>query len=257
MVLPKQKLAFCRIPKVASFEFTRMFNKANHYNADGLYAQMKREDYFNFSAPGYFAIDESTMKKANGWKFAFFMRDPIDRYASAFMSKCVPAAGTAEIEGQGVHCFGETVPHPASKEAVVTAFERRVLSDMSKGKVADNPHWLKQSTVLNECGEHFQKGSADFIGSLSGDMNAQVKEMIRMISPQGLAVRFELADLCFPAGAIAGHETANVTVTKHDLLRDPYIERALRQMFADDYKIFCRVSECDPQEEMLLNMFSP
>jgi hypothetical protein len=248
VLIPERKLAFCRIPKVASAEFTKLFNGLNGvHEAEGISV----EEFFNYSSSMYMGIDKSTITKANQWKFAFFVREPIERYISAFLSKCVPDASTGEIEGGGKHCCGDALEElgPNPKQAIIEAFEKRAQRDIDKGHdVCDNPHWLKQSTVLKECGPHFNKTSSDFIGTLSGDMHTQVTSMLELVyQPHpGLQDVGALAKQFPTNGGILGHVTAD-TITKDELLAgvNPSIISQLRGFFEKDYNIYCHVKGCD------------
>ncbi|CAK0892359.1 unnamed protein product [Prorocentrum cordatum] len=200
LLLPEAKVAFCYMPKVASAQMSSMFGELNGIDED-------YNDPWEASGPKALNISWANVTKANGWKFAFFTRDPLARYLSAFGSKCLPNSDGI-VEGNGKDCLGKITWHFAPMEQLVQTFEERARNDTKKGRPANNSHWFSQSTCLRACGiDRFHPKAVDFIGNLDNDAHAEVT---RMFDTLGVSAAYpqakEVVEKYFPSEG-AGHSS--------------------------------------------------
>eukprot|EP00928_Gymnodinium_smaydae_P059585 TRINITY_DN4296_c0_g1_i5.p1 TRINITY_DN4296_c0_g1~~TRINITY_DN4296_c0_g1_i5.p1 ORF type:complete len:392 (+),score=57.41 TRINITY_DN4296_c0_g1_i5:60-1178(+) len=238
LLLPSAKLAFCYIPKVACNQMTRLFNALNGVGPDlflqegGAGGSVQSDWEFQLSTDLKLPYDWSKVSRENGWKFAVFTRDPLERYLSAFLSKCVPGPD-GRIESGGVNCHGKVIDWRAPSLAEqVRAFEARVERDSSRGFPALQEHWDPQVEILRRCGwDKFEPSSLDFVGSLSGDVNAQVKAMLRVVNRTDGG---RIVDRLFPAKQVSGHSSGSrghIT----DFYRNQTVTRAAALLYSNDY----------------------
>jgi len=200
LLLPEAKLAFCYMPKVASAQMSSMFGELNGIDEDF-------NDPWEASGPKALNISWANVTKANGWKFAFFTRDPLARYLSAFGSKCM-VNSDGIVEGNGKDCLGKITWHFAPMETLVQTFEERAKNDSIKGRPANNSHWFKQVDCLRACGiDRFHPKSVDFIGNLDNDAHSEVT---RMFDSMGVTAAYpqakEVVEKYFPSEG-AGHSS--------------------------------------------------
>eukprot|EP00928_Gymnodinium_smaydae_P059582 TRINITY_DN4296_c0_g1_i2.p1 TRINITY_DN4296_c0_g1~~TRINITY_DN4296_c0_g1_i2.p1 ORF type:complete len:393 (+),score=48.81 TRINITY_DN4296_c0_g1_i2:62-1180(+) len=238
LLLPSSKLAFCYVPKVACNQMTRLFNALNGVGPDlfsqegGAGGSVQSDWEFQLSTDLKLPYDWSKVSRENGWKFAVFTRDPLERYLSAFLSKCVPGPD-GRIESGGVNCHGKVIDWRAPSLAEqVRAFEARVERDSSRGFPALQEHWDPQVEILRRCGwDKFEPSSLDFVGSLSGDVNAQVKAMLRVVNRTDGG---RVVDRLFPAKQVSGHSSGSrghIT----DFYRNQTVTRAAALLYSNDY----------------------
>jgi len=232
ILMPEAKMAFCHIPKVASSDFVQLFNKANVNEADDPTLAFEK------SSPRDFGISWDIVNKEHGWKFAFFTRDPLERYLSAFGSKCMPG-GDGMVEDDGRSCGGSFVTDKdADREELIKVFEERAFNDKKRGMPGDDQHWWPQVEHLKLCGlgkfnvEHMEE--ADFVGHLSKRNNAYegVKDMFTHFGVQS-AEKDEMIRLYFPDGERAGHRSK----TNVDFYRNPEVVAAVRELYDIDYRM--------------------
>mmetsp|Transcript_91322 Transcript_91322/g.204441 ORF Transcript_91322/g.204441 Transcript_91322/m.204441 type:complete len:315 (-) Transcript_91322:20-964(-) len=245
LAMPEQKLAFCFVQKVASQHFAPLFNDVNNITVT-----VGGGDY-DFSTVKGLGLDWTEMTRENGWRFAMFVRHPLERYLSAFLDKCVHEEPDEHYVASdfGVHCFGPTLSGTAtwnvSLEAQVALFEERVRHDLAEG-LADNPHWLAQYAVMRRyCGEdRFAPEDLDFLGHMTydnEDVNRQVREMLQLTSLPGIAA---LAEKHFPtakaakAPALVQCGTDHCSSEHEDFMQfyhTPDIVRGVVQLFQEDF----------------------
>mmetsp|Transcript_29904 Transcript_29904/g.85682 ORF Transcript_29904/g.85682 Transcript_29904/m.85682 type:complete len:354 (-) Transcript_29904:155-1216(-) len=227
LLLPHLKLAFCYIPKVACTQFKDLFN---HLNGFGPETIGFGHHYFE-SMPKLMKIRPEDVTRANGWKFATFTRDPALRYLSAFGSTCV-----GNEKGYFEHafeCCGDTVLNTVPSAEMIRHFERRVVQDSLKSVVKNDGHWVEQTELLKHCSwPKFKPDRLDFRGHLSGDVNAQVKEMFRVVNYSNDTV----VDRFFPPNKTKGHHTPIKMAAAEDFYKDPMILKAVVKLYEDDYK---------------------
>jgi len=176
ILLPKAKLAFCYMPKVASTEIARLFGELNGVSGDAW-----KYEPWDYSGPAKLQVDWESVTKENGWKFAFLYRDPLARYLSAFGSKCMVNANNGVVEGAGKDCLGTIHWTAMPIEEMIEAFEDRVQADARAGMPANNSHWVPMIKSLRACGiEKFHPDIVDFRGSVDEDAGGQVRRMFEV-----------------------------------------------------------------------------
>lgn len=234
IALPKEKLAFCFIQKVASEHFGPMFNALNNISGAGLDPDP--------SSVYRLGLQYSDLTKGNGWRFAMFVRHPLERYLSAFLSKCVPTGGNKEPSSGGKFCHGPTRSAPVTLDEKVALFEERAKSDLANG-LAQDDHWLSQHTVMQRhCGAEFEPAKLDFLGHMTYDLsetNSQVQELLKLTSvPSIAAVATEHFPLPATPLALVQCPTQHCTRAHREIVdfyRNPETVRNVMKLFKDDF----------------------
>lgn len=227
LVLPEQKFAFCWIGKNAGTQFNFLMNSiVGKYAA---HPHFVTSWFFNKS------MSFNEINKKNGWKTAIFVRDPAERFLSAWRSKCV------QWEDQGRHCLGGRAK--VAPEEAVKKFEHAVKHDLKEYmRLSDkyghfNSHFDPQSKF---CGRQ-SLDSYDFVGRLTGDhknVQSQVNDMLANyanIKPSSKA--WEELRRVFPTASSAGHQTGSVSAMD-TFYRDPAVYKAVVHAYSADYKDF-------------------
>lgn len=157
------------------------------------------------TAPHQFGLSLEDLKQENGWRWAVFIRLPIARYLSAWGSKC-QYGEDVDMEAL-ILCGSECrVDNTASLKEKVTAFHahlRDSKKDMDENegmRHRGDPHWEAQTSFFELYDVPFEK--YDFVGHLRGDVNGQVRKMLRMVGATE-----ELSEKHFPTDHIAGHQS--------------------------------------------------
>jgi len=210
LVYPPKKLVFCYIEKNACTQFNVLFNKLNSRHG---------VDDWGLSSLKTFNLKMDDVSRSKGWRWAVFLRDPLKRYLSAWSSKCVQG------EDYGEKCL------PRGKRSwlgSVRDFEANVqANEQNPDPLAHDPHWALQQDF---CGGLHNATDYDFVGQLSGDVNAQVHKMLRMVgAPE------DHVDRVFPKHHIAGHRSFFMDPEKY--YHDPAIRSAVMRMYAADYNL--------------------
>lgn len=232
LVMPQSKFAFCYFPKVGSAQFTRLFDVVNGVDQAGGW-RGEGMGHSNRSFPSTMRVSWKNVTHEEGWKFAFFTRDPLSRYLSAFGSKCmVNEFGAVEGQPPGVDCMGKVLWNPVPLEVAVATFEERVFNDSRKQWLAPNPHWWSMTKLLERCDNvKFDPSTIDFKGDFDGDVHAEVTKMLDMANVEnasGLAERF------FPQSQIRGHSSQTESRLKQ-FYRNPQVVQAVANLYAMDY----------------------
>mmetsp|Transcript_96 Transcript_96/g.262 ORF Transcript_96/g.262 Transcript_96/m.262 type:complete len:357 (-) Transcript_96:168-1238(-) len=208
IVVPRLKLAFCWVPKVACTDFNGLMNALNGLNLPAGSADCGFSSYMA-SSPGRMGYPKENVTRENGWKFAAFTRDPLERYAAVYGFACMPSH-MCWMGHYANHraCCGDLVPEGAPNATARESFERRALADAAAGLPAEEAHWSPQVELLENCGwDNFAPERLDFAGSISvGDVPRQVKDMIRLVN--GTNADVELVDIFFPQGEVSGHRNS-------------------------------------------------
>jgi hypothetical protein len=204
LIEPSRKLAFCYIEKNACTQFNRLFNAMNGIvPADNPFWKTNA-DSKNYSIRRYFEDGADNISKATGWKMAIFLRDPAERFLSAWLSKC------DAWEHGGIDCLGPQVSNMTDTEKV-ELFENTVLEVL--------PKYMKLVDFAGQFNAHYDPQHVfcsrrpleeyEFVGKLSGSpahIQDQVVDMLKREA--GIEESDPLMDLprkLFPALHRAGH----------------------------------------------------
>lgn len=225
LVYPKRKLAFCYIEKNAGTQFNALFNQLNNVTQEGT------KVYKRSSLSGM-KMDRSTLRPEDGWKWGVFLREPLERYVSAFSSKCI------EQEDHGNNCRPSvsSVGPSASKSAKMAAFEKSVHLNYKDRDVQNNPHWVSQSRF---CGGLNNLEGYNFVGYLRGNVNEQVRVMLEMADINSAE---ELANQFFPeqrddrplASWITKRRYTDAEINLAEYYSKPSIARRVMDLYSDD-----------------------
>mmetsp|Transcript_42764 Transcript_42764/g.123676 ORF Transcript_42764/g.123676 Transcript_42764/m.123676 type:complete len:245 (+) Transcript_42764:2-736(+) len=237
MFMPEQKLAFCWMQKVASENFAALFNHVNN-NPGGVEAL-----YSSFWALG---VNLANVTREKGWRFAAFVRDPLDRYLSAFLSKCVPVGNNKGPANGGAFCHGPTLSVPLTLEDEIALFEARVRSDAARGALPDDFHWKSQSATLRDhCGmDRFNPAKLDFLGHITYDpanVNHEVQALLGLTSLPNISglskEHFPLPKGVSLLGCPKSHCT-EAHAQFQDFYRNRETARLVQGLLQDDYDTF-------------------
>jgi len=234
LLLPKAKLAFCHMPKVASNQIATLFGELNKVQGEKW-----RWEPWEYSGPAKLNIDWDNVTRENGWKFAFLHRDPLARYLSAFGSKCMVNAEFGNVEGAGKDCIGKVQWTALPMEKMIEAFEERVQADASVGKPANNSHWFPMIKALRACGiDRFHPNDVDFKGGIDEDANAMVRRMFEATGVmQAYPNASALIDKNFPRQYVGGHSSKSHN-RQSEFYRNASTVQAVAKLYEEDYQRF-------------------
>jgi hypothetical protein len=198
-LVPQHKFAFVIMEKCAGTQFNLLVQAMS-----GIEGPSKWPFVRPANDPEHLKLDLGTLTQESGWRWATFVREPMARYLSAWGSKCMVK------EDDGSNCLGGEAAKQSyvkssleQKTKAFTAHLRAALDDKQRRNASwrENPHWETQTKFLSTVPKSMQH--LDFVGRLSGDVNGQVKEMLRLVgAPENLA------DTYFPKIHVAGHHTS-------------------------------------------------
>jgi len=225
---PSLGLALCKIFKVGSTQFHHLFVGLNR-GADPY-------------CHGHACHWEDIVVN-DTWKKAAFIRDPLERYLSAFKSKCLPppygertrALDAAIGFTSATQCGHEVSWDVDTPAKAIEAFEQRVLYDSKAGLLDYDNHWKPQRLILEQCGFNAQN-KPDFIGTLvhgHSKVNEQVKSMLAMVDAHGMD---DVVDSAFSGHTIIGHHDRS-DVGPSDYYRRPEILKMALKLHAEDYML--------------------
>jgi len=233
LLIPEKKLAFCYISKNACTQFKDLVNILNGFDSHEL--RGFGHDYFKSTTNTFMNIDMRKVNKENGWKFAVFLRDPALRYLSAFSFACTRDS-VGELEAPGV-CCGQEGDWEKHGTDLITLFEERVASDVEAGLPWGEMHWASQTEFIRQCGmDNFHPSKADFVGFVDGNMNSQVKAMLRKADIR----RDKLVDEFFPLHGVAGHHSSRA-ISPKAFYRNASTMKSVRALYKEDYELHSRI----------------
>lgn len=232
LVDPVRRLAFCGIPKVATTQFRQLINRLNRLN---VYKPQRccgnwEPKWLNASysicpydsVAGHFNITRQQFQsRCSGWKLAAFVRDPLERFLSAFVDKCTMTGEERLLADQGDNCAGNLsllwLMRQNSLEKKVEAFERMVGEGVPGWAMRINDHWRLQSqTIEKDCG--FPLGHVDFLGFLSSNravVNSQVQQLLHGTYGLSAARAKGHADRFFPHSGYASQQNRGHSHAAH------------------------------------------
>mmetsp|Transcript_57743 Transcript_57743/g.161010 ORF Transcript_57743/g.161010 Transcript_57743/m.161010 type:complete len:751 (+) Transcript_57743:65-2317(+) len=187
LVVPKYRLLFCYVPKNACSQFNSIFNEMNGVPESDV------QPWFGSSALRAFGWSKQQVAetiRSQQWYKAVFLRDPLERILSGYLSKCLPNKdGTAEDFGE--HCLGfEDAVRRGEAPTFHEFLGRLETLDNTRQGLLD-AHFRPQSDF---CGG-LNMSDYDFVGSFQHDLNPQVKNLLRAV---GAGAELDLADKYFP-----------------------------------------------------------
>jgi len=229
LIAQNKKFAFCYIEKNACTQFNLLMNGLNGMptkdripfwksNSDGMYKEF---------------LSTHNVSQADGWIMSIFVREPTERFLSAWLSKC------DAWEYGGIDCLGPRVTDLTISQKV-ELFEKTVVELLptymakSRENGGFNAHYDPQHSF---CGGR-QLSEYNFVGVLAGspdNIHRQVKHMLQdhaRVSPR--AKIMHLSDQLFPTTSKAGHGTNTVNLMKAFYRNRTILEMVMEQ-FAADY----------------------
>ena len=167
IILPNYRLLFCYIEKVAGTSFNSLFNHIADHKASRLKNMWFLNDWRRL---GLKMKDVVGMLRNESWHKAVFYRDPVDRFVSAYLSKCVLKSKAGSSRKGSKHCRDTFGKYNATFQSAIEV--------MRQVDAIGNAHWLQQ---FQFCGDLRNKlFSFDTVELLEPEtMNRKVKHMLR------------------------------------------------------------------------------
>jgi len=142
IVVPEHKLLFCYIEKVGCKNFNELFRRLR-----SRYDPSQMEGHWAArNTPGVHHLTKADLEEmlvSEEWHKAVFWRRPLERFASAWTSKC---RGGADEDGQQ-HCqhqFGEASPYPLPFEETISFLANHDLEEGFENDTRFDRHWVNQ-----------------------------------------------------------------------------------------------------------------
>lgn len=174
IILPRDRLLFCYIEKVAGTSFNSLFNQIANRTTHRLRTMWLLNDW---RAHRLKVDDLLNLFHNEFWHKAVFFRDPVERFISAYRSKCLLRSRrgrhdlhSSRIERGSWHCENAFGSWNAS-------FQRAVEVVRSVEAIG-NAHWLQQFQFCGDLRRHISH--FDTIELLEPEgINRKVKRMLR------------------------------------------------------------------------------
>jgi hypothetical protein len=166
-VVPSLKLIFCFIPKNACTQFNRLMNALNGIDLmwDGDICSKRDPNYKSTMYNNFTATDLESALNDPTWTKATFLREPLQRLVSAYLSKCVEPRECGGCEG--LEFSGSPKPEVAELASVLP--------------YSRDAHFLPQSELCGGLGQNI--GAYDYVGHIEDDASSvsdQVAEMLEL-----------------------------------------------------------------------------
>jgi len=233
LIVPDKKLAFCYIEKNAGTQFNRLINALNGMSSDDSIPFWKSNSEGKFKSFNAFS-GLGSISKASGWKLGIFVRDPAERFLSAWLSKC------DAWEYGGIDCLGPRVTD-LTESKKVELFEKTVVELLPKymAKVRANgtynAHYDPQHLFCG--GRHLDE--YNFVGRLSGSPKHIAEQVEDMLQHQaGIGKSNDLMGFSrklFPHESRAGHGSDSKTMLMR-FYRNYTIYKTVVDQYAQDYR---------------------
>lgn len=231
IVVPEHKLLFCYIEKVGCMNFNKLFTQVRSRYDSGMLENTNPWYRNTPSAHGLSKSDLEQMLINKNWHKAVFYREPLERFASAFRSKC------EGVDQDGCrHCglqFGKySVPFSEAALSMLKADERP--------DECHDDHFRQQREFCGGLDETLQY--YDTVEKLDwGTSRAKVSALLQQVGIEPTLV--PMFDNLFPdnGGSDSGHR--HTTHSEEVLLRyyapsRPYLAAAVADHYAGDYRLF-------------------
>jgi len=232
LVWPEKKFAFCWVDKNAGTQFNLLLNHLNNVQGQG----NRWGGEWWASSHKRLNVDLEAATKEKGWRFGIFVRDPAERFLSAWASKC------QVMEEMGKNCLG---PRNASTSlpGAVDVFEQAVsslpayMNELQK-RGSFNSHYDPQNIF---CGAR-RISEYNFVGHLTGNhenVQSQVRAMFEHVAqvPGSHDTFWSHLENIFPKEHIKGHHTS-ASKKLQSFYRSPDIYKIVTTAYTDDYDHF-------------------
>jgi len=240
LVVPKLKFAFCYIEKNACTQFNTLMNRLNRYEYSGN-AVFLKSSYQTFN------MDSEEINKANGWRMAVFLRDPSERFLSAWMSKCVA------WEDKGANCLGGRRVSGNDSNSGISSFETMVDRDLPayvylrdhRWGGAYNSHYDPQANFCNG----LNLADFDYVGHLVGNPDVVHDQVQKMLRDVAMVPENEMesagVESIFPRDQVEGHHSAyfgfnDTSAMLNSFYASPLVREAVSEAFRSDYDLTYR-----------------
>ena len=221
IVIPEHRLLFCYIEKVGCTRFNEMFYTLT---------DRKTKRFWYSNAPSQHNMTKSDLENLladNAWHKAVFYREPLERFLSAFRSKCEDGH---DRDGKG-HCiraFGQ--PRPTFPEAVSA-----LMSPLNKGDAHWTPQYrfcggLDRTLQYYDTVQNLQKPTA----------SSDVQRLLTAVGvpSSGLAVGLEFFPPTNKSRYIASRHQTNALNALSRYYTDDHMIRTVATFYASDYVLF-------------------
>mmetsp|Transcript_102832 Transcript_102832/g.187742 ORF Transcript_102832/g.187742 Transcript_102832/m.187742 type:complete len:428 (-) Transcript_102832:98-1381(-) len=245
IIVPEHKLMFCYVDKVASRNFNDLFATLRLRYDSKMVHTFKYGGWFQNSPfhHGYTKEDLEEMLVSKRWRKAVFYRDPVERFVSAYRSKCEGA----DSDGGWICADEFGSPHASFSEAIqkIKDFDER---QEPLDESYTNVHFRRQSSFCGGLQDTLKY--YDFVEPLTQSTSRD--KVLKLLHAVGVdPVTIPYLDVIFPAMA-AGNGSAsmqeepdsqhNTNTLEH--LRDyfprdhPEYLATLIHHYKDDYNAF-------------------
>lgn len=147
IVIPEHNLLFCYIEKVGCANFNELFRRLrSRYDESQIEGTI-----WGKNSPRKHHLNREDLEQIlanSSWHKAVFWRNPLERFISAFLSKC----GGAHTDGQ-YHCKDQFHTANISFAAAVSAIAERDLEQLDRGEAIDDLNFNKHFRSMGHfCG---------------------------------------------------------------------------------------------------------
>jgi len=255
IILPKYNLLFCAIPKAGSQSFHHFARRIQPYISD-----KSTEEWGNPRSEGLNQTDIQSRLESNIWTKIVFFRDPLERFLSGYLNKCVRnCCHVCPHYPKGIGVRAST------KELIGPSFDTFIHTMRMKGLMY-NPHFQPQSKI---CGKiESQLGRYDFIGVVN-NITGVYHQM------QKLQQKFEVlqvTDITKSVEYIFNRDVDNTGMYSHNYIRrkgtshkrsDSYVEEyyteylriQVETLYYDDYVMLKSLRNHHAVTEEFINHF--
>lgn len=209
LLVPEQRFMFCFIPKNGCSQFNLLINELNGFTS----GRDMSEPWFRSNAVGKFGYGQKELERIMAdktWFKGVFLRDPLERLLSAFLSKCA-LGPNGTVEDDGKHCLNFVDDAKAKRLPELVDFAMG-LRHNTTGLGIQDAHFRPQKDF---CGG-LDIAKYDYVGSFANELHDQVADMLRMAGFSDDKV--QLADKYFSsehAATVEANMLTNAASPKH------------------------------------------
>ena len=206
------RYGLCSIPKVGLMQF---FLMNQHLSGRNLSYEDVLQSEARVLDRSIHGLLSQVYWKSREWKLAVFVRDPLERFLSAFLDKCMrPSGNCPETDRRG--WARVTLKSPIDEQ--VEAFRSFASQPLPTPFMLTDDHWIPQSLYLS-WGCNFVWQRINFVGLLTSDrlaVNWQILEMLHTVFGLSLKLAEHLADTYFPPTGHASQMAAQRVTSYHE-----------------------------------------